>query len=71
MKIVFLGGSTGEGGSPRLYRDEESGDIIVQGYTVTEPTDLTQLKIPVGETVVRVPPSLFSYLPQEGVRGLA
>jgi len=71
MKIEFVGGSTGQGGSPRLYRDEESGDFIVQGYVIDEPSDLVQMKIPAGETVVRVPASLFEYLPKDGARGVS
>jgi hypothetical protein len=62
MRISFVGGDTGQGGSPRLYRDDESGDYIVQGYIIEEPADLAQMKIPGGETVVRVPASLLSYL---------
>jgi hypothetical protein len=65
MRISFVGGSTGQGGSPRFYRDEESGDFIVQGYIVSEPADLAQMKIPEGETVVRVPVSLFDHLPKD------
>jgi hypothetical protein len=38
----------------------------VQGYLVSEPGDLAQMKIPEGETVVRVPASLWKYLPKEG-----
>jgi hypothetical protein len=71
VKIEFVGGNTGQGGSPRIYRDEESGDIIVQGYLVTDPADLAQLKIPAGETVVRVPPNLFNHLPEDVKHGLA
>ncbi|MFC4562836.1 hypothetical protein ACFO4E_13295 [Nocardiopsis mangrovi] len=71
MKIEFVGGSTGQGGSPRLYRDEESGDFIVQGYTVTDPEDLDQMKVPSGETVVRVPASLFTYAPKDYLDGVA
>lgn len=71
MRIKFVGGSTGQGGSPRLYRDEESGDFIVQGYVVSDPADLAQMKIPGGETVVRVPASLFAYLPEDGVNGVS
>jgi hypothetical protein len=67
MKIAFVGGSTGQGGSPRLYRDEESGDFIVQGYVISEPADLAQMKVPAGETVVRVPESLFAFLPRDPV----
>lgn len=65
MRISFVGGSTGQGGSPRLYRDEESGDFIVQGYVISEQADLAQMNIPDGETVVRVPASLWRYLPEE------
>lgn len=65
MRISFVGGSTGQGGSPRFYRDEDSGDFIVQGYVVSEPADLAQMAIPEGETVVRVPASLFDHLPKD------
>ncbi|MGD0685074.1 MAG: hypothetical protein ABSA03_08125 [Streptosporangiaceae bacterium] len=61
MSLRFLGGETGSGGSPRLYRDGE--DYLVQGYVVTEPRLLAELSIPDGETVVRVPPALWKYLP--------
>lgn len=71
MRIEFVGGATGQGGSPRLYRDEESGDFIVQGYIVSDPSDVEQMRIPSGETVVRVPASLFDYLPKDGTSGVA
>ena len=61
MTLRFLGGDTGGGGSPRLYRC--GADFLVQGYAVTEPELLAQLDIPDGETVVRVPASLWKYLP--------
>jgi len=61
MTLRFLGGDTGGGGSPRLYQEED--DYLVQGYVVTEPKLLRELKIPDGETVVRVPRSLWAYLP--------
>jgi hypothetical protein len=61
MSLRFLGGDTGNGGSPRLYRDGD--DYLVQGYVVTEPELLAELRIPPGETVVRVPESLWKYLP--------
>ena len=60
MSIRFLGGDTGNGGSPRLYLDGD--DYLVQGYTVMEPQLLAELDIPDGEAVVRVPPSLWKYL---------
>lgn len=61
MTLRFLGGDTGNGGSPRLYR--EGDDYLVQGYLVTEPELLAELRIPQGEAVVRVPASLWKYLP--------
>ena len=67
MALQFLGGDTGDDGSPRLYR--ENGDFFVQGYTVTDPEILHQLTIPVGETVVRVPRSLWKYLPGDAHGG--
>ena len=60
MAIRFLGGDTGNGGSPRLYMD--GVDYLVQGYAVTEPHLLAELNVPDGEAVVRVPPSLWKYL---------
>jgi len=61
MSLRFLGGNTGGGGSPRLYR--EGDDYLVQGYAVTAPEVLAELNIPGGEAVVRVPRSLWQYLP--------
>ena len=34
MSLRFLGGDTGNGGSPRLYQDGD--DYLVQGYAVTD-----------------------------------
>jgi hypothetical protein len=61
LALKFLGGDTGDGGSPRLY--QEGDDFLVQGYIVTETELLAELDIPDGETVVRVPRSLWKYLP--------
>jgi hypothetical protein len=61
LSLQFLGGDTGDGGSPRLY--QEGDDFLVQGYTVTETRLLAELNIPDGEAVVRVPESLWKYLP--------
>ena len=60
MSIRFLGGDTGNGGSPRLY--QEGDDYLVQGYAVTEAQMLAELNVPDGEAVVRVPKSLWKYL---------
>jgi hypothetical protein len=60
LSLRFLGGDTGNGGSPRLYQDGD--DYLVQGYAVTEPQLLAELNVPDGEAVVRVPRSLWKYL---------
>jgi hypothetical protein len=67
MALQFLGGDTGSGGSPRLYRNGD--EFFVQGYSVTDPDVLRQLTIPTGETVVRVPLSLSKYLPEDARGG--
>lgn len=63
MALQFLGGDTGRSGSPRLYRDGD--EFFVQGYIVSDPEVLDELTIPTGETVVRVPRSLWKYLPED------
>jgi len=63
MAVRFLGGETGDEGSPRLYEDGE--DLIVQGYVIDDPAVLAGLKVPAGETVVRVPRGLMRYLPED------
>ncbi|MEU0519351.1 hypothetical protein [Streptosporangium sp. NPDC006007] len=63
MTVRFLGGDTGNDGSPRLYEDGE--DFLVQGYLIEDASVLAQLKIPEGETVVRIPKGLMKYLPEE------
>jgi hypothetical protein len=69
MALRFLCGTTGSGGSPRLYQDGD--DYIVQGYAVTEPQLLAELHIPDGEAAVRVPRSLWNYLAAQSTRGPA
>jgi hypothetical protein len=70
MAVRSLGGNTGDEGSPHLYEDGD--DYLVQGYTVTDPATVAQLKrIPPGEGVVRVPKDLMRHLPEDagGISG--
>jgi hypothetical protein len=67
MALQFLGGDTGDDGSPRLYRDGD--DFFVQGYLVSDPEVLRQLTIPAGETVVQVSRSLWKFLPGDADEG--
>jgi hypothetical protein len=43
---------------PALYRTDQ-GEYYVQGYTETNPDVLGQMKIPQGETVVRITTELL------------
>jgi hypothetical protein len=63
MALRFLGGDTGDGGSPRLYQDGD--EYLVQGYQVTEPRLLAELNLAEGEAAVRVPRALWKYLPPD------
>ena len=65
MALRFLGGDTGNEGSPRLW--EDGPDLLVQGYTVDDQAVLDELRLPPRETVVRVPKSLMKYLQEAGV----
>jgi hypothetical protein len=64
VKITFLGKDSTPNDSPTLYKTDR-GTLLVQGYKVTDPEALAAMKIPAGETVVEVPPSLMKYLPPE------
>ena len=67
MRLRLLGGDTGSAGSPRLYRVEDgahAGDFVVQGYLVSDAGALAALGLPEGESAVRVPASLWKYLPE-------
>jgi hypothetical protein len=68
VALHFLGGDTGTEGSPRLW--EEGPDLLVQGYTVEDPAVLDELRLPPGETVVRVPKGLMKYLPPRVLKEL-
>jgi hypothetical protein len=67
VKITFLGKDSTPNDSPTLYKTDR-GTLLVQGYVVTDPEALADMRIPEGETVVEVPPSLMKYLPPEGTQ---
>jgi hypothetical protein len=64
VTLRFLGGDTGNEGSPRLW--EDGPDLLVQGYAVDDQAVLDQLRLPPREAVVRVPKSLMKYLREAG-----
>lgn len=61
MRLRMLGTTSDDGKCPTLYEDLDSGEIVVQGYTVTDPEDLAQLQnVLDGESFVRVPRDLLT-----------
>ena len=61
MRLRMLGTTSDDGKCPTLYEDLDSGEIVVQGYTVTDPEDLAQLQnILDGESFVRIPRELLT-----------
>ncbi|MFC8715807.1 hypothetical protein [Kitasatospora sp. NPDC057198] len=61
MKLRMLGTTSSDGKCPTLYEVEETGDIVVQGYRLTDPEALDQLKdVLPGETFVVVPRALLT-----------
>lgn len=46
--------------SPTLYKTDR-GSWVVQGWVVTDPDALAQLKLPEGETVVEIPDRMIPF----------
>lgn len=49
--------------SPTLYKTDR-GSWVVQGWVVTDPDALSQLKVPEGETVVEIPDRMIPFFTQ-------
>lgn len=66
-RLRMIGTTSEEGKCPTLYEDIDTGDIIVQGYTVTDPEEVDQLKdVLDGESFVVVPRELLTrFSPKE------
>ncbi|MFD9590970.1 hypothetical protein ACFWBM_40495 [Streptomyces sp. NPDC059980] len=67
MRLKFIGTTSENGNCPTLYEDTETGDIVVQGYTVTSPEDIAQLRdVLPSESFVRIPRDLLTrYTPRD------
>jgi hypothetical protein len=64
MQLAFLGGDSGQDGSPRVYATDR-GTFVVQGYKVEDAETLAQLRIPGHETVIEIPAELLRYFPRD------
>lgn len=54
FKVVHATKKCADTKCPTIYRDEQTGNFIVQGYILAN-TDKKELGIPAGENVVMVP----------------
>jgi len=61
VRLQFVGGDSGNTGSPRVYRTDR-GTLVIQGYIVDDPDALADAKPPAHETLVEIPYSLLKYL---------
>lgn len=74
MRLSFVGitPDTPDDGCPAVYVDEDTGDIWIQGEAVTDSGALAEVArhspIGQGETVVKVPPVMRSFV-MEAVHG--
>ena len=68
MRLTFIGKDpeSNPTGSPTVYRTDR-GTWVVQGWAVTDPGTLAQMKIPGGETAVEIPDRMIQFF-REGDR---
>ncbi|MGW5427910.1 hypothetical protein ACWET9_11920 [Streptomyces sp. NPDC004059] len=67
MRLRFIGTTSENGNCPTLYEDLDTGDLVVQGYTVTDPADIAQLRdVLDSESFVRVPRELLTRFTPRG-----
>ncbi|WP_067604492.1 hypothetical protein [Nocardiopsis listeri] len=65
MRLEFLGTDSRDGECPTLYRTDR-GTIVVQGYKVTDPEALADLRdLADDETVVEIPEKLLRFASEE------
>jgi hypothetical protein len=64
MRLEFVGGESGNTGSPRVYKTDRN-TLVIQGYIVDDPDALADAKTPAHETLVEIPLSLLQYLPRD------
>ncbi|AXI76875.1 hypothetical protein [Peterkaempfera bronchialis] len=63
MQLTLLGTTSTDGNCPTLYATDR-GTLVVQGYRVTDPGTVAQLRdlLP-GETAVEIPRELLAFAP--------
>lgn len=65
MRLRFLGSDSKVDNCPSIYATDR-GTYVVQGWTVTDPEALADLRnVLDGETFVEIPKALVRYFPRE------
>lgn len=64
MRLTFVGGESGNTGSPRVYKTDRN-TLVIQGYIVNDPDALADANTPAHETLVEIPYSLLKHLPRD------
>lgn len=57
---VIASSGCDDGACPTIYRDEVTGDVLVQGYALGPSESLPEF--PAGETGVRIPAAVWTHL---------
>lgn len=65
MAVTRLVGECEKGTCATLYRVDDTGDLLVQGYNVDDAGTLVGIEIPAGETVVRIPAEIIERYARE------
>lgn len=65
MKLTKLADECEDGTCPAVWAIDDSGNIIVQGYRVSDPEALDTMALPETETAVRIPLALLRKVASE------
>lgn len=72
IRFVGIDPATGGNNCPAVFLDDETGDLLFQGWTVTDPAELAEMAahspLAADETVVRVPARMSAII-REAIDG--
>jgi hypothetical protein len=65
VKLTKLADECEDGTCPAVWGIDDSGDVIVQGYRVSDAEALDSMALPETETAVRIPLALLQRVARE------
>ena len=65
MKLTELATTCEEGPCPTVWAVEDTGDVIIQGFWVSDAEALETMQLPGTETAVRIPMALLLRVARE------